>query len=71
MDAVGERPQITERQHDRRRLLRQSGVEQVGVTRQAPRDEAESDSCAAGLDDFRSNFDEWIEWVAADRRIGV
>jgi hypothetical protein len=53
-DAVGKRARITKRQHDRCRLLRQCRVEQFGVTGQAPRDEAESDSCAAGLADFRS-----------------
>ena len=42
-DAVGERPQVTERQHDGGRLPRQGLVEQLGLSGQAPGDEPAAD----------------------------
>ena len=52
VDALRERVEIAEGQHDRRRLPFQRLVEHVGVAGQTPGDEATSDPCAVGQTEF-------------------
>src|ERR1700740_2830096 len=52
VDAVGERLQITERQHDRRPLPLQSVIPQVGLAGQTPGDETASNPRPLGQAEF-------------------
>ena len=51
-DAVGERPHVTERQHDGGRLPRQGLIEQLGLSGKAPGDEPAPDLGPIGSVEF-------------------